>query len=115
MSLGHSSDTAAPKGRGAVVSGNSSADQKEAKRTKRWGSGKAADVNVPARPYQQEETPLMNIKEAAVYLRMGVFMLRQRAGREIPYVQYGGGTSPFLFLRSDLDKFIQDHRNDFSA
>jgi hypothetical protein len=57
----------------------------------------------------------MDIKEAAAYLHMGVFMLRQRAGVEIPYVQYGDGTSPFLFLKSDLDKFIQDHRNDFSS
>lgn len=75
----------------------------------------AAAVKVPARSHQQEETPLMNIREAAAYLRMGVFMLRQRAGREIPYVQYGGGTSPFLFLKSDLDKFIQEHRYDFSS
>lgn len=92
-----------------------SADQKEVKRTKRRVSGKAASVNVPARSYQQVETPLLDIKEAAAYLKMGVFMLRQRAGRDIPYVQYGGGTSPFLFLQSDLDKYIQEHRNDFSS
>jgi hypothetical protein len=103
--LGHNSDAAAPNGRrGAVVpEASPSAVQKEAKRKSR-ASGKAAADQLPP-------SPLMDIKEAAAYLHMGVFMLRQRAGREIPYVQYGGGTSPFLFLQSDLDAYIQFHRN----
>lgn len=71
--------------------------------------------NSPKCPTNDTPLPLLDIKEAAEYLHMGIFMLRQRAGREIPYVQYGGGTSPFLFLQSDLDKFIQEHRNDFSS
>jgi hypothetical protein len=107
---GHNSDAATPQERGAVVSGHPSAGQKKAKPTKGRVCGKAA----AARSCQQE-SPLLDIKEAAEYLHMGIFMLRQRAGREIPYVQYGGGTSPFLFLQSDLDKFIQEHRNDFSS
>jgi hypothetical protein len=115
-SLGHKSDALAPQECGAVApDAIHGADQKKAKRTKRRVSGKAASVNVPAKSYQQVETPLLDIKEAAAYLKMGVFMLRQRAGRDIPYVQYGGGTSPFLFLKSDLDKFIQAHRNDFTS
>jgi len=105
---GHNSDAATPKERGAAVAeANRGADQQTLnhERTKGRVSGKGA----------QQESPLLNIKDAATYLKMGVFMLRQRAGREIPYVQYGGGTSPFLFLKGDLDKFIHDHRNDFSS
>lgn len=110
---GHNSDAAAPQGRGAVVpEASTSAVQQtlDLERTKGSVYGKAA----AARSCQQE-SPLLNIKKAAEYLHMGIFMLRQRAGLEIPYVQYGGGTSPFLFLKSDLDKYIQDHRNDFSS
>jgi hypothetical protein len=75
----------------------------------------APSASSAKRPTTHTPSPLLDIKEAAEYLHMGIFMLRQRAGREIPYVQYGGGTSPFLFLQSDLDKFIQEHRNDFSS
>ena len=57
-------------------------------------------------------SPLLTIKEAAAYLRMSPYTLRQRAGKDIPYVQYGrGSTSPLLFLKGDLDTYISSHRH----
>ena|ERR1017187_8074229 len=59
----------------------------------------------PLRP--KYSSPLLNLAEAAGYLRISKFNLRQLAGAKIPYVQHGANTSPLFFDRADLDAYLR--------
>ncbi len=53
---------------------------------------------------------LLRLREAALYIGMSVWKLRQiiQAG-EIPVVQYGPN-SPWLVDQSDLDRWVERHK-----
>ena len=81
----------------------------------------APTVNVEPRRRCREPLPpvqprLLRIREAAEYLRMSAWQIRQlvQAGR-IAYIPGNGETSPWLFDRNDLDAFIEHSKVRFSA
>jgi excisionase family DNA binding protein len=54
---------------------------------------------------------LLRTKEAANYLSMSPWSLRQMVERrELPYISSGDNTSAWRFDIHDLDAWIEDHR-----
>ena len=54
---------------------------------------------------------LLRTKEAACYLSMSPWMLRQMVERrELPYISSGDNTSAWRFDVRDLDRWIENHR-----
>lgn len=65
-----------------------------------------------SRPAPFAPTPrLLRTKEAAAYLSMSPWSLRQLVDRgELPFVSCGDNTSAWRFDIRDLDRFIEQHK-----
>jgi hypothetical protein len=54
---------------------------------------------------------LLRTKEAAKFLAISPWKLRNLAKEvKIPYISEGDATSPLRFLRTDLEKYVMEHR-----